>query len=167
MCAGVEFRAADKVRKLYFAGENAALPVLLEDGEGVEWIRWGRRKTEKSSAPPGGWARLTAIRAGDWNMYSPRQGVVTVDRFLQGERASALRGRRLSQWVDVPRGQGVQCLVIGEGEDRRAYIVTTSPPAKCKLLGDRWPSLVDLPATPPMPMPSQALVTPNDRPVPA
>ena len=148
MCGGIEVWGEEKARKLYFVGENPALPVLLEDSTQVEWIRWGRKKHEKTNSPQGGWARATTVEAGDWSVYQPRRAVAIVERFFQGERASGLRGRRLSQWVFVPKGQGIECLVIGEGEERRAYVVTTTPPAKFKGLADRWPMLIELPNQP-------------------
>lgn len=144
MCGGVEIFTEEKARKIYFVGESAALPVMMENTDQVEWIRWGRRKNEKSNAPQGGWARLTNIQAGDWTIYQPRRGVACVERFLQGERNSGLRGRRLSQWIFAPKGQGIECLVIGEGDERRAYMVVTTPPAKFKSIADRWPLLTEL-----------------------
>ena len=158
MCAGVEVRDGGKARKIYFVGESAALPVLFEDSTEIEWVRWGRRKNEKCSFPQGGWARLSAIQAGDWHVYNPRRAVAVVERFLQGERSSALRGRRLSQWVLPPKGQSIECLVIGDGEDRRAYVVTTSPPAKLKALADRWPLLVTRSAPALLPPPTEMSV---------
>lgn len=37
---------------------------------------------------------------------------------------------RQSHWFDVPEGYALECLVLGEGEQRRAYIVTTDSPAE-------------------------------------
>lgn len=36
MCGGIEVADGDKLRKFYFVGENAALPVLLEGGAAIE-----------------------------------------------------------------------------------------------------------------------------------
>lgn len=35
---------------------------------------------------------------------------------------------RLSHWLDVPDGYALECLVLGEGEARRVYVVTTEAP---------------------------------------
>ena len=49
---------------------------------------------------------------------------------------------RQSHWFGVSEGYALECLVIGEGEHRRVYIVTTYPPAEYAWVHDRWPLLV-------------------------
>lgn len=46
--------------------------------------------------------------------------------------AGGLAGQenRTSHWFDVPEGFALECLVIGEGEQQRVYVVTTAPPAE-------------------------------------
>ncbi|NKQ09846.1 hypothetical protein DQ405_004385 [Pseudomonas sp. SST3] len=51
---------------------------------------------------------------------------------------------RTSHWFDVPAGYALECLVIGEGEQRRVYVVTTTPPAEYEWIHDRWPLLTVL-----------------------
>lgn len=38
----------------------------------------------------------------------------------------------------------LECLVIGEGEQRRVYVITTEPPTKYAWIHDRWPLLTAL-----------------------
>lgn len=144
MCSGVETRNGDKISKSLFIGVRPRLPVLIANSAEVEWICWGRRKKEMGSGPQGGWARISTVQAGDWEMMQPQRGYALIERFLQKEGSSGTPGRRLSQWVLVPRGQVVECLVVGLGAERRAYIITTTPPVEFQRFRDRWPLMVDL-----------------------
>lgn len=45
---------------------------------------------------------------------------------------------------DVPEGYALECLVLGEGEQRQVYIVTTDAPAEYACIHDRWPLLEEL-----------------------
>jgi len=73
MCGGIKY--TDKQNKtwtVYFPSPKAALPVLKKDGE-IEWVTWGKRKEEDTTAfPNGGWARLDSIKEGKWQRYQPR-----------------------------------------------------------------------------------------------
>jgi len=64
-----------------------------------------------------------------------------VQRFMEKEGQPGEKNRP-SHWFDVPEGFALECLVIGEGEQRRAYVVTTEPPAEHAWIHDRWPLLV-------------------------
>ncbi len=57
MCGGVEARDAEKAYKVYFPSPKAAFPVMLEGGEALGWVTWGRRREEPGQGPQGGWAR--------------------------------------------------------------------------------------------------------------
>lgn len=142
MSEGVEVRDGDKICKINFVAPAASIPVLLADTGQVEWVRWGRRKKEPGQGPYGGWARLTTVRAGSWEALQPTRGYVLAERFIQ----ESIRGRRLSQWTPVPDGQAIDCLVIGEGSERVAYVITTTPPPALQKTYSRWPHLIDLPA---------------------
>jgi len=48
----------------------------------------------------------------------------------------------------VQRFMEKEGLVIGEGEQRRAYIVTTDPPAEYAWIHDQWPLLTQLDTEP-------------------
>lgn len=54
---------------------------------------------------------------------------------------------RPSHWFEVPKGYALECLVIGEGEQRRVYAVTTSSPAEHAWILERWPLLTSLKGT--------------------
>ncbi len=129
MCGGVEAREADKVWKIYFPNPKAALPVLLEGSGQLDWIQWGRRKEEPGEGPPGGWARLSTVKAGGWARYRPQRGLAMAHRFTEKDGHPGDKNRQ-SHWFDVPEGYALECLVLGEGEQRRAYIVTTDSPAE-------------------------------------
>ena len=138
MCGGVEAREADKVWKIYFPNPKAAIPVLLEDTGQLDWIHWGRRKEEAGSGPQGGWARLSTVAAGGWAKHKPPRGFGMVQRFMEKEGQPGDKNRP-SHWFDVPEGYALECLVIGEGEQQRVYVVTTDPPEEYAWIHDRWP----------------------------
>ena len=144
MCGGVEAREAEKIWKIYFPNPKAALPVLLEDSGQLDWITWGRRTEQPGYGPPGGWAKLSTVQAGGWAKYHPRRGFVMAQRFMEKEGRPGERDRA-SHWFDVPEGHALECLVIGEGEQRRVYVVTTEPPAEDAWIHDRWPLIVAKP----------------------
>jgi hypothetical protein len=129
MCGGVEAREADKIWKIYFPNPKAALPVLLEDSGQLDWIKWGRRKEQPGHEPQGGWAKLSTVQAGGM-----------VQRFMEKEGQPGEKNRP-SHWFDVPEGYALECLVIGEGELRRGYVVTIEAPTEYAWIHDRWPLL--------------------------
>ncbi|MTZ12799.1 hypothetical protein GNE00_03530 [Pseudomonas sp. JL972] len=48
---------------------------------------------------------------------------------------------RKSHWFDVEPGFALDCLVLGEGEQRRVYVITSSPPEEFAWIHDRWPAM--------------------------
>ena len=134
MCGGVEAREADKVWKIYFLNPKAALPVLLEDSGQLDWITWGRRTEQPGYGPTGGWAKLSTVQSGGWAKYYPRRGLAMVQRFMEKEGQPGEKNRP-SHWFDVPEGCALECLVIGEGEQRRVYVVTA---CYSSLLRSHW-----------------------------
>jgi len=46
---------------------------------------------------------------------------------------------RTSHWFDVEPGFALDCLLIGEGDAQRLYVITTSPPSEYAWIHDRWP----------------------------
>lgn len=52
---------------------------------------------------------------------------------------------RVSHWFDMNEGFGLECLILGEGDARRVYIVTTSPPPEFAFIHDRWPMIGRIP----------------------
>lgn len=145
MCGGVEAREADKVWKIYFPNPKAAIPVLFEDSSQLEWIHWGRRQDEPGTGPEGGWARINTLQAGGWRKYRPRRGFGMVQRFMEKEGKPGEKNRP-SHWFDVQEGCALECLVIGEGDERRVYVVTTDPPAEYAWIHARWPLVTPLDA---------------------
>ena len=63
-----------------------------------------------------------------------------VQRFMEKDGHPGDKNRQ-SHWFDVPEGSALECLVIGEGEQRRVHIVTTNAPAEYTWIHDRWPLL--------------------------
>ena len=139
MCGGIEARDAEKSYKVYFPSPKAAIPVLAEGGEDIGWVRWGRRKGEPGASPQGGWAKLETIERGGWERYKPQRVRGVVMRYMEKDAA------RTSHWFDVEPGHALQCLLIGQGEDRRLYVVTTSPPPEYAWIHDRWPMMSLIP----------------------
>lgn len=143
MCGGVEAREAENIWKIYFPNPKAAIPVLLEGSGQLDWIAWGRRKEQPGFGPEGGWARLSTVQAGGWTKYNPRRAFSLVQRFMEKEGRAGEKNR-ISHWFDVPEGYALECLVIGEGEQRRVYVITTEPPTEYAWIHDRWPVLTAL-----------------------
>ena len=135
MCGGVEAREAEKAFKVYFPSPKAAFPVVLVDGGELGWVRWGKREGESGIGPRGGWAKLETIERGGWDKYRPRPALGLVDRFMEKD------GQRTSHWFDVPNGYALRCLVMGEGDDQRVFVVTSRPPEEYAWVHDRWPQL--------------------------
>lgn len=144
MCSGIEARHQDRTYRAIFESEQAAFPVMLADSGEVRLIKWGRHKKEKVMGPQGGWARLANVLTGGWDYLSPKRGLGLVERFMVGRPNPGMSGRRLSQWIEMPEGQALECLVIGEGDQERVYIVTTAPPEKYRKINDKWPVLADI-----------------------
>jgi len=46
---------------------------------------------------------------------------------------------RVSHWFNVDNGCALECLVIGKDDERRVYVVTTTPPQEFAWVHDRWP----------------------------
>jgi hypothetical protein len=142
MCGGVE--AKDKNRayeavKVYFPNPKAAFPVMLEDGTDLGWVPWGRRKEQAGDGPPGGWAKRETIDRGGWDKYHPQRALGLISRYMEKD------AQRVSHWFDMNDAYALECLVIGEADQRRVYVVTAAPPAEYAGIHDRWPVLRPLP----------------------
>lgn len=61
-----------------------------------------------------------------------------IDRYMEKD------ADRKSHWFDMQPGYGLDCLVLGEGEDRRVYVVTSTPPEAYAWIHDRWPMVRSL-----------------------
>lgn len=138
MCGGVEARDAERSFKVYFPSPKAAFPVMLEGGEALGWVKWGRRKEEAGSGPQGGWARLETVERGGWDKYRPLRAFGLIDRYMEKDAS------RKSHWFDMQPGYGLDCLLLGEGEGRRVYVVTSTPPEAYAWIHDRWPMVRSL-----------------------
>ena len=137
MCGGVEisgkYTRTGEQLKIYFPNPRAALPVLgSEDGE-VVWVPWGRRREQSGKCPQGGWARLSSVEEGRWEKYGPTRARIPAARFMEKD------DEKVSHWFDLKDDQVIEGLVIGEGEEQRVYVITTSPPAEHEWVHDRWP----------------------------
>ena len=139
MCGGVEvagrYTESGKPVRVYFPNPKAALPVLQADGS-VEWLPWGRRKEREGHLPATGWARVDSITAGKWARFHPQEVRVAAERFMEKDPAG------VSHWFDLEPGQAIEALLIEHGEERRVYVVTTTPPQGMPAVHDRWPSVV-------------------------
>ena len=46
---------------------------------------------------------------------------------------------KVSHWFDLAKGEVIEGLVIGEGEQQKVYVITTKPPEGLECVHDRWP----------------------------
>jgi hypothetical protein len=139
MCGAARYYSPER-EKPYAIGygyPEAAMPVLRP--EGVEWIKWGRRKGQViPGLPVTGWATLATLEAGGWDKYKPDLVELAVQEF--GEKDG--EGNR--HWFKVPEGKHVQALVAHstQTEDARLYVVTVPTPEEFSHIHDRWPRIV-------------------------
>jgi len=121
---------------VYFPSPKAALPVLKKDGE-IEWVTWGKRKEEDTTAfPNGGWARLDSIKEGKWQRYQPRPVLLPIQSFMEKD------AEKVSHWFDMKAGEAVQGLLTVHDGTARVYVVTTDTPAEFSYIHDRWPRII-------------------------
>lgn len=137
MCGGVQiskqYTEKGQTLRIYFPNPKAALPVRI-DGS-VEWIPWGRRREQPGKGPAGGWARTDSIIEGKWEKYQPTEAVVPVEAFMEKD------AERVSHWFQAETEEiELQALVIGEGDNRKVYIITSQPPEQYAWVHDRWPT---------------------------
>jgi hypothetical protein len=138
MCSGVKYtESSGKEWKVYFPNPMAALPITKNDGA-VEWIKWGRRREEQAPFVQGGWARGDSIELGKWERYNPVFVHLAVQSFMEKDE------KKVSHWIDVPRGYAIEALIVDSNDEKRIYVVTESTPLEFAWVHDRWPKLVSL-----------------------
>ena len=142
LCDAVECEREGRNVQIYFSVDDAALPVRLRNGE-VEWLPWGKRSHETPRLPTGGWARLEAVRAGQWQNYRPRPVQIPARGYLEKN----LSGH--TQWFELGPDTALQGLLAEQGEEQRVYLITVpeAPPQVSHEFGrmhDRWPRLVQV-----------------------
>ena len=154
MCGGAKYiEPSGKEWTIYFPSPKAAMPVVRP--EGVEWVKWGRRKEEPAPGfVQGGWARIDSIMAGKWDKYQPEYVHLAVQRFMEKGQTPVMdpakpkaAPKKPSFWFDVPAGRAVQALITRNGEgESRLYVVTESTPEEYyKIIEhDRWPRMVEI-----------------------
>lgn len=139
MCGGVQFTHDSREWKVYFPNPKAVLPVRPANGE-LELIPWGRRREEPGTTPKGGWAREDSLKKGLWEKYFPRYVVIEVSAFMEKDT------HRYSHWYPLVKGQGIQGIVVKDGQLNRVYVVTIAPEDDAhREIHDRWPLIVQLP----------------------
>lgn len=139
MCGGVEisgrYTRTGEQLKIYFPNPRAALPVLTGDGQEIVWVPWGRRRQQPGKGPQGGWARLSSVEEGRWEKYEPTRVHIPAAKFMEKDE------EKVSHWFDLEDEQVIDGLVIGEKDQQRVYVITTTPPAGLEWVHDRWPLL--------------------------
>lgn len=140
MCKAVEVRDTDSEEgasvKIYFSQPEAALPVTLEDGTDLGWVRWGQHDEQQGLGPNGGWIEENQSLKEVKKSLNAQPAVGRVDRYMVFDIDNA------PHWFEVGAGQALKCLVIGETSERRVYLLTTRPPAQYFWVRDRWPLFV-------------------------
>jgi hypothetical protein len=134
MCGGVLYTFAGQEIRVFFPNARAGLPVLTRDGEVVR-LPWGRRQGQVGRLPLGGWARLDAIHAGQWDRWFPVPVKMPLTAFMERD----IEDR--SHWYALTKGQWVQGLVARDKYERRVYVVTVTPEA-ADAMHARWPRIM-------------------------
>jgi len=134
MCIAVCYRHQGNEIKTYFTNPKATLPIRLKNGE-KRSIVWGRRQSEASNLPMGGWAHIDTIRAGDWDGYFARAVKIAATGFIERNVESH------PQWFPVTGGQWLQGLLARYDNEYRVYVVTLTP-RDLNSAYQRWPRVV-------------------------
>jgi hypothetical protein len=137
MPEAVIFTQDNKIYTMHFTNVKAALPVKLKNGA-YQLVTWGRRESENSEMPMGGWARLSNIKNDkntQWNLYSPKPVQVPVEKFMEKN----FEGK--SCWYEVTKGKCIQGLLARYENEYRVYIITIDPEdlTNCHY---RWPNII-------------------------
>ncbi len=140
MCSGVEIKGQNAIgkKKVLFSEPGAAFPVILETGEELGYVRWGR-SSHSGTFPEGGWVDEESVARGDWKHLKPTPAVGLAKRYMTYDVD------HVPQWFDIGPGQALKCFVVSEGEEQRVYVVTSHPPDEYQWIRDRWPQLAHKP----------------------
>jgi len=134
MCVTVSYLYAGCQLKINFSQPSAKLPVRSQHGQQI-LLPWGRRVQQSGELPLGGWVKLAAIRAGEWDAYFPVAVEIPAQAFFDYDGAGHAR------WFSLTAGQCLQGVVARYQQERRLYIVTIEPtqPGNYFL---RWPRIM-------------------------
>ena len=136
MCRAVEISGLYTIegsrRRVSFPEPDATLPIH-DPTHGVVWIPWGRRSDEQGELPVTGWVVEGSQTAPAWSAYAPTPVLSPVVRFME----LTLDGE--ARWFVVEDGKALQCLLLHHGDERRVYVVITTPPAACTQEYESWP----------------------------
>lgn len=134
MPEAVTFQYKDDKHTVYFTHPKAVLPVQLKSGE-IKLVTWGRRQNENSEMPIGGWARLSTIHQGKWDIYLPKPVRIPAEKFMKTDFENK------THWYEITKGQFLQGLLAQEGNEFRVYLVTIIPQL-LDICHDRWPRII-------------------------
>lgn len=123
-----------KTHTIYFSRPKALLPVKLINGQ-TTLVTWGRRLSEQSDMPVGGWANLHSIYKGKWSQYSPKPVRLPIANFMLQDYENQ------THWYALVKGQWIQGLLAHIEEEYRVYIVTIIP-ERLDICHDRWPRII-------------------------
>lgn len=138
MPEAVMFQFEGKPYTVYFNQPRATLPVKLKNGE-IKMVTWGRRESENSEMPLGGWARLTHIKNMKnqrWSIYLPKPVQIPVQKFMEKD----FEGRPC--WYEVVKGKLMQGLLARHENEYRVYVVTIDPEDLANY-HYRWPHIIN------------------------
>jgi len=137
MCLAARFTFDEKDWQVRFTQATARLPVLTKTHDHY-LMPWGRRKGEQLTLPMGGWARLTHIQGGRWDVFQPVPVKIPVSGFMEQD----VMGNE--QWHLVTAGQYLQGLMARANDEQRLYVVILeSGPDETYF--ERWPRIVSRP----------------------
>ena len=108
----------NKPKRSYFINPKATVPLTEKNSNLIKEMPWGRRPQQSGQLPMGGWVEYEHLSKGRYDRFFPRTVKLNVFAYL----THACDGREL--WVDVLEAQWVQAVILREGQEQRAYVIT-------------------------------------------
>ena len=132
MCVGVHYTLGNREMRVLFTNAAAELPVRTRSG--IDLLPWGRRSRQVGKLPLGGCAYRDAVRAGQWDRFSPKAVRLPLMAFAEQDVEGQIH------WHEVTPGKWIKGLVATAGAERRVYVVTITP-TFADTPYERWPDM--------------------------
>jgi hypothetical protein len=134
MCHGVLFNHNGRKTRVLYTNPHAVLPVRTKSGT-TRLLPWGRHADQEGELPFGGWVLHDAIRAGQWDAWSPRPVLIDSRIFAEEDKAGRVH------WFPLVKSSWVQGVIATHDNERRVYVITIKPTLD-PWDYSRWPRIV-------------------------